>query len=99
MSGVVYAICAGDAVKIGVTGNSVESRLSEMQTGNPVELKIWVQYKPRLMGAYRLERLIHDRLRDHKIRGEWFFPTKPVMEVLEAMQDEYIENLVEKGDG
>ena len=91
----VYAICCDEAVKIGVTQNSVESRMAEMQTGNPVQLKIWAKYKTQVMTSFQLERLIHERLVGSHIRGEWYFPTRQVMDVLRAMADGYIEKFMQ----
>jgi hypothetical protein len=65
----IYAIQSGEAgpVKFGVATNP-HSRLRELQTGNPVKL--------RLIAAVNLpnecERQIHDHLRDERIHGEWF---------------------------
>lgn len=42
-------------VKIGKTTNNPESRLNELQTGNPVELKLWVS----IPGDIEEERYLH----------------------------------------
>lgn len=66
----IYFIqCGQDGpVKIGFTVKSAESRLALLQTGNHQTLTIL-----RVMrGGYRLERWLHVRFRDVRIRSEWF---------------------------
>ena len=67
----IYAIRAGDFVKIGFTdGESVDGRLESMQTGCPLELVV-VASGP---GDRKLERKYHRWLKHagcHE-RGEWF---------------------------
>ena len=72
----VYIIKAGMAkkspIKIGVA-NSPERRLRQMQTGNHVEL--FLLYKipmPSRAVAYRTENDLHRKLKDWRIRNEWF---------------------------
>ena len=57
----------GEYVKIGVAINP-ESRMAELQTGNPVELKLWLV----LPGGLKEERLLHHKLGASRVRGEWF---------------------------
>lgn len=65
----VYAIQAEESrrVKFGIAGN-VETRLGELQCGNPERLAI-VAKKP---GTLAHERRIHHLLADHRLQGEWF---------------------------
>jgi len=92
---ILYAICAGDAVKFGVTGNSVESRLAEMQTGNAHELGIAAQYECRVLDAYEVERLVHEVLVQDRIRGEWFAPTKLVLRIIVLMRKGCLEEFLD----
>ena len=79
----IYAISAGDngAIKFGVAGNP-SARLSELQTGNPVRLKL-IAYANV---CHELERLIHYHLRDYRLVGEWFCLVQPVLDMVEAIK-------------
>lgn len=73
----VYFIQAGTdgPIKIGYAA-SVADRLSQIQTCNPIEL--------RLLGVVRgaargLEMLLHREFGDAHVRGEWFCPTKTLL--------------------
>ena len=66
---VVYAIGSPQhgMVKIGTTANLPE-RMASLQTASPFPLVVlWTQE-----GGTDLERLLHSRLRHHRIHGEWF---------------------------
>lgn len=71
-AGVVYFITDGSGfIKIGCTCNSIEQRLSSMQTSNPRRLLLLAIISSDDMIS--LERSIHDEFREmrHSI-GEWF---------------------------
>lgn len=55
--------------KIGIAVNP-DSRLSALQTGCPVELKLWAKWETP--NDARLERVLHERYVDFYVRGEWF---------------------------
>ena len=58
--------------KVGVARN-VDRRLETLQTGNPYELAIIAKLGPfSRLQAYETERRLHRRLKNFKIRGEWF---------------------------
>lgn len=54
-------------VKIGYA-NDVWGRLTELQCGNPFELRV-LSFLP---GGREIEAAIHCALVDHRVRGEWF---------------------------
>lgn len=69
----VYLVQAEDGpVKIGVT-NDLDGRMSGLQTGTPMELKLryFVECFTEAV-AYRLEKLLHERYQEFLVRGEWF---------------------------
>ena len=75
-SGYVYWIqCDGGPIKIGFSVNP-EKRLRELQAANP--------YPLRILGTVRAlkddERDLHLRFAQHRVRGEWFAPTKAVLD-------------------
>lgn len=67
----VYAIRAGDFVKIGIARDSVR-RLAELQTGNPFPLRIlfFVHVPADLAAA--VEKMAHRAARKRQAQGEWF---------------------------
>jgi hypothetical protein len=79
----IYAIQAGDGgpIKFGVAKNP-HARLRELQTGNPSELKLLVAVDL----ANESEYLIHDHLKDHRLKGEWFAPSVAVWNVVWALE-------------
>jgi hypothetical protein len=56
-------------IKIGVA-KDIEKRRSNLQTGNPSELRLlgWIHSE----AAFELERRLHQHFRATHIRGEWF---------------------------
>lgn len=71
VSGFIYFVRAGDAgpIKVGYAGN-VRRRLSTLQIGCPCPL-ILLHHEP---GSLADEVEWHWRLRDFRVRGEWFRP-------------------------
>jgi Meiotically up-regulated gene 113 len=63
----VYFVRAGDAVKIGRTGN-LAARLKALATGSAVVLELLAA----VPGGARLEARLHRRWRHLRLRGEWF---------------------------
>ena len=63
---------AGDYVNIGVSENP-ESRKENMQTGNPLEIRIiaLMPFSSRAQ-AYNKELRLHSKLAKFRFRGEWF---------------------------
>lgn len=77
----VYFIEAkgGDVVKIGKTLD-LKNRIRELQIANHCDLVVLA--RPNLPQA--VERLLHDFLSEHRVRGEWFKKCDAVMAVIEA---------------
>ncbi len=65
----IYIIRSGEYYKVGISQN-VLKRLDAMQTGNPVELEVISIYTTN--NPLLCEAIIHDRLKQHYVRGEWF---------------------------
>lgn len=74
MSGYVYAIQSGDAVKIGFSGKPT-TRIKNLQTGNPgrAELLGFVE------ATGQQERELHQLLGSARIKGEWFQRNHPLI--------------------
>jgi hypothetical protein len=58
-------------IKIGYTNGSIESRLSELQTGNPRPFEVL----GLLPGDREDEKAYHEHFRRDRIQGEWFDPS------------------------
>jgi DNA-binding transcriptional regulator YdaS (Cro superfamily) len=81
MTGFVYAIDGGDAVKIGWATNPVR-RLSELNVGSPrrhtlIGFKVATKFD---------ERRIHSECSQHRIRGEWFLKDGAVLDFITGLQ-------------
>ena len=64
----VYFITHDDKyVKIGVAKNPA-ARIKELQTGNPIVLKLWLAFP----GGVEEERLLHWWMSGQRVNGEWF---------------------------
>lgn len=65
----VYFVQSGDRgdIKIGLTAD-MESRLAELQCGNPVRLHV----VGVVTGDWALEQSLHARFAEGRIHGEWF---------------------------
>jgi hypothetical protein len=77
---VVYFIQAGagGCIKIGIASN-LQSRISCLQIGCPDMLVLLAS----VPGGAKEESFLHEHLRRHRVRGEWF---KPAPEVLDAVE-------------
>jgi len=70
MSNYLYIIHASDNIyKIGIT-TDVRRRLAELQTGNPYQLTVYLGYE--FSNAAHIEKVLHDKLGDRRMSGEWF---------------------------
>lgn len=67
----VIAESADGPVKIGVANNP-EKRLSQLQTGSSGELRLFHSEPCEADKASEVERRIHQELRPHRKKGEWF---------------------------
>lgn len=81
----IYAIRAGEFVKIGYTSDSAETRIRAMQTGCPFELTI-AAFGP---GERALEWQYHFRLKREgvHVRGEWFKSCKETDWVIDKIRE------------
>lgn len=65
----LYLIKCQQYYKIGVASD-VESRLAQLSTGNPFPLEVKIVYE--FDNAEIVERAIHQKLKNKRVRGEWF---------------------------
>ena len=67
-------------IKIGISSN-FKSRLSSLQTGNPETINIIGKTASMPYAeAWKLESDLKRKYRNRKIRGEWFTPSKMMLE-------------------
>jgi len=66
----------GGPIKIGITRTSPEARLSGLQTGSPLQL--------RIVGliAGDQEKMLHERFAKIRLHGEWFTPTDELIDFI-----------------
>lgn len=85
--GYVYAIQEGadGSVKIGLSCQDPRARLQAMQTGNSRELHL--RATAYVLEAGYLEKELHRKLRDHCVRGEWFYPAPKVLRMVQTLGD------------
>jgi hypothetical protein len=67
----VYAIRAGDFVKIGLARDA-RQRLGELQTSNPLRLSLIFTVHVAGECALAVERAAHRHAKNHHVSGEWF---------------------------
>ncbi len=78
----IYFIQAGNdgPIKIG-KAQSPEARRRELQTGNHEKLNLIKE----IPGDVERENSIHNDLRSHRYRGEWFSPTPEVLDYIDEI--------------
>lgn len=70
--GFIYLIENTDTLeyKIGLTKNSPEKRLKQLQTGSPAKLRLKASYRTNY--PHRLESILHRYYSPYRLEGEWF---------------------------
>lgn len=66
--GVVYLIRCGESYKIGRTNGPVESRVRQLQAGNPQKLELICVFPD----PCEIERMFHRLFHEKRTNGEWF---------------------------
>jgi hypothetical protein len=84
----LYGITDGAYTKIGISENP-KNRLASLQVGNAKDLKInfLSLFLPR--DCQKAERVIHKKLSDKNVRGEWF-KTSP-QEIEQILKEEHFK--------
>lgn len=67
-AGTLYALKAGDLIKIGFTKGDILLRMAALQTACPEQLRL-LGTGP---GGRYMERALHNLLKNFRARGEWF---------------------------
>ncbi len=85
--GKIYFIQQNDngPIKIGYTNNDIASRLYELQSANPVKLKILGSFP----GGPKDEKEIHKKFKKYKLLGEWFSPDEELIEYIGSLPITY----------
>ena len=81
--GRVYFIQGEDTkrIKIGFTTNSVDSRVSALQTGSGEKHKVL----KTVPGTKADETAYHEKFREFRLHGEWFQPSYPIMQTIRLL--------------
>ncbi len=77
---IYFARAGRGPIKIGLTNGIAKKRVASLRTGCPYPLKILAE----LIGDERHERALHLALREHRVNGEWYRPTKTVLGVMQS---------------
>ncbi len=101
----VYFIQAGEGgpIKIG-HGKNPRKRLTMLQSGNPMTLTLLAE----LPGGKEEEQEMHTRLREYRVRGEWFTPAAEVLalvpeperdppKIVQAAEENYLKPSMIRG--
>jgi hypothetical protein len=68
----VYLLHSNGHYKIGVTlDTSINRRIKQLQIGNPYIINL-LGKTGTIPNAYTLEKQLHKKFKDNKVRGEWF---------------------------
>lgn len=73
----------GGPIKIGHTDRTARDRKNTAQVYSPEDLVV----RAECPGTQRTEAAIHARLARSRVRGEWYAPTREVLELVEAVAD------------
>ena len=81
MSGFVYFVTDGEAVKIGFSG-APDGRVADLQISTPRELKPLAKFP----GTMADEQAVHALFQDLRIRGEWFRPDQRITDFIARLE-------------
>ena len=85
----IYFIQAGKngPIKIGQTGGNIKDRVAQLQTGCPYKLKLlWVY-----TGSDWSESEVHSKFKHEKIHGEWFHPSRMLLNFINMNMSNIVE--------
>ena len=82
-TGTFYALRAGEYIKIGFTRGCILKRMTKLQTGNPIELRIVGIGN----GGRFMERHAHKALKPYRAFGEWYRDEPIVREMIKNFID------------
>jgi hypothetical protein len=84
-SNLLYLLSDGTSIKIGITTDTTEKRIKNLQTGNPN--KIIEIYSKMLKNSKEIEFLLHKKYEKHRVMGEWFnLSTKQIDEIITTLK-------------
>ena len=69
-SGIVYLMKCGKHYKIGITGTNIDSRLSSIQTSNPIRVDLICSAS--ISNYKMIEKILHHIFMPKRHRREWF---------------------------
>jgi hypothetical protein len=81
---VIYLIQSGEdgPVKIGITNADPMRRVAQLQTGNPIPLRL----RASISGDASVERHLHSRFGQFRLNGEWFEPDPSIFVAFKAAE-------------
>lgn len=78
----VYLLKSAGYYKVGVTlDSSIQRRIAQLQIGNPFTIEL-VAKTGTIHNAYGIEKSLHSKFKDNRVRGEWFSLSDEELEVV-----------------
>lgn len=78
----VYLLKSAGYYKVGVTlDSSIQRRIAQLQIGNPFVIEL-VAKTGTIHNAYDVEKSLHSKFKDNRVRGEWFSLSDEELEVV-----------------
>ena len=85
-----YLLHSNGYYKVGVTLDaSVDRRIQQLQIGNPCKIDL-IAKTGTISNAYELEKALHKKFKDNKVRGEWFTLSKEELEYAIAVMKQEV---------
>jgi len=85
----IYFLKSGKYVKIGLSA-SIEKRITDLQTGNPVELELLCKY---VVNSKYAESRLHQKFREDHTLNEWFYLSENIKNYIEEiLKNERMKN-------
>lgn len=79
-----------EPIKIGKT-REIEKRLGGLQTSCPNDIVLLAKF----VAFDHVEKLLHDRFKEHWIRGEWFAPVQDILFLIDSINEAKIPSYLE----
>jgi hypothetical protein len=82
--GLIYFVKSNknQEIKIGFTSGQVEERIRTLQTSHPYQIELLAT----ISGDMKFERSLHERFKEYRLQGEWFFPHPELIDYINKIK-------------